>query len=80
METDANSSDKNFGNFDQEKEEIVEREKEDGSGKQKNNEISENKVKNGDGSIVELQFRFKDLSSDNGNHDVRSNDVSNLNN
>jgi hypothetical protein len=57
----------------------VERKKEDGNGKQKNTEISENDVKNGDGSVVELQFRFKDLSSDNGNHDIRSNDVSNLN-
>ena len=49
-----------------------------GNGKQKNTDISENNVKNGDGSVVELQFRFKDLSSDNGNHDIRSNDVSNL--
>lgn len=67
-----------FGNFDQEKDGVAEREKEDGDGKLKNSKICENDIKDVDQNIVEVQFRFKDLQSDNGKHDIQSNDVSTL--
>ena len=68
METDVYSKD-----------EVAERENEDGNVKHKNTKICESDTKNGDESVIELQFRFKDLPGDNGKHDIRSNDVSNLN-